>query len=246
MKALVLAGGSNTQFGEKAVNKALLNINGRPMVDYVVEALDGSRYIDQIMLVGLPELVQYVSYSRCRVIPADGDLIDNLLDGLKEVSDDELVLIASSDIPMLTTAAVDDFIAEALQREAAIYYPIVSKEVTERRFPGVKRTYVRLREGVYTGGNLLLIYPEIINRIIPIARYAVAKRKQPLQMCRLLGWQFVLRLLLGRLSLGEAQQRVSEILELPVMAVVSEYAEIGTDVDKPSDLELAVESLAHS
>ena len=64
-------------------------------------------------------------------------------------------------------------------------------------------------------------------------------RKKPWQLARMFGFVFVVKFFLRQLSLGELEKRASKILGFTSTAIISPYPEIGTDVDKPSDLELA-------
>jgi len=72
----------------------------------------------------------------------------------------------------------------------------------------------------------------------------VALRKKPLQMARLLGLYYLLKLITGRLSIAEIERRIEQKLHFKGAAVVTPFAEIGIDVDKPSDLALVREVLA--
>lgn len=71
---------------------------------------------------------------------------------------------------------------------------------------------------------------------------AVAMRKNPLKLSRLLGFKFILKLLFNRLSMAEIEERVRLILGFRGVAVVSPYPEVGIDVDKPQDLALVEET----
>ena len=64
----------------------------------------------------------------------------------------------------------------------------------------------------------------------------ISVRKKPLQMAQILGLGFSVCLLLGKLSIDRIEKRFSKILNIKVKAVFSEYAEIGNDIDKPSDV----------
>ena len=67
--------------------------------------------------------------------------------------------------------------------------------------------------------------------------------KNPLAQARLFGMDLVLKYVTGRLSIREVEERFHEILNLTGKAIISNYAEVGVDVDKPSDLKLAEEIL---
>ena len=111
-----------------------------------------------------------------------------------------------------------------------------SKEAVEARFPRTKRTYARLREGTFTGGNLLLLDKSLFRKALPLARRVVALRKRPLALARLVGWDVLLKLLLGRLSLAEVEARAQRILGVEARALVTPYPEVGVDVDREEDL----------
>ena len=102
----------------------------------------------------------------------------------------ESLLIMPTDIPFITTAAIDDFIAQSEIHQADFYYPITSKEVNEHKFPGVSRTYVKLREGTFTGGNLFIIRSRVINQVMHMAEELVKRRKAPWpwRACSDWGW----------------------------------------------------------
>lgn len=108
----------------------------------------------------------------------------------------------------------------------------------ESCYPDIERTYVRLREGVFTGGNVGLAQPAALARCLKQAEKLVAYRKNPLRLAWLLGPGLLLRFLAGKLSLAEAERKASELLEVRGKAVIAEIPEIGVDVDKPSDLAL--------
>jgi len=67
----------------------------------------------------------------------------------------------------------------------------------------------------------------------------VTFRKKPWKLAKILGLSFVVKLFLKQLSLAELEKRASQLLGVRGVAIISPYPEIGTDVDKPSDLELA-------
>lgn len=250
--AVVLAGGLNCGLLQKystARSEALIPIGGRPMVEYVVNALKHTAAVRRIAVAGpCKDLAPVFSRDPAVLIVEGGDTaIATLLKGveaLEKFSSPKAdafpwVLIATSDIPMITPEAIEDFLRLCQMREGEVYYPVVRREASEKKYPGVKRTYVRLREGSFTGGNLLLVDKRVIARCVPLAEKIVARRKNPLALSQLLGLRFVFKFLLRRLSLAEAEAKMSALLGVKGVAVVSEYAEVGVDVDKPSDLQLA-------
>jgi hypothetical protein len=166
-------------------------------------------------------------------------MVDSLLRALSRLNTDKHVLVLTSDIPLITPEALEDFLQQCVKREADIYYSFVPKEAIEEKYPGVHRTYVRLSDGTFTGGNVVLINPQVVLERGQRILQAVQLRKHPVKLCRMLGFKFLLKLMRGKLSVAEIEKRVGEILGFIGAGIVSNYPEVGVDVDKPSDLELA-------
>lgn len=240
MQAIVLAGQQNRAFTALSDEpyEALVPIAGRPMVDYVLDALCSARSVERVILVGPPRGGERVS----EVAPG-ATLWENLTAALSRLdSGDDPVLVATSDIPLIDARMIDAFVAGA--PSADLVYPVISKMATVAKFPGTERTYVRLGGAPYTGGNLVLARPAALARVRERAEKLVAHRKSPIQLALDVGPLLLLKFLLGRLSLAEAERRVSAVFGIDGRVVVSPDPEIGVDVDKPSDLTLVERVLA--
>jgi hypothetical protein len=105
-------------------------------------------------------------------------------------------------------------------------------------FPGVERTYVRLKEGTFTGGNITLFNPAKWEQCEELVKSLIRFRKKPLKTAKLLGFKFLLGLLLGTLPINKVEERFGSLLQIDAAAISVNYPEIGNDVDKPSDLEM--------
>ncbi len=249
VNAVILAGGGSIHdrsAPDEGLNKALVGIGSRRMVNYVVNALRKSPGIAGIVLVGPESLRENFGESQGLLFAAAGASPLRsfaagvaVLDGLPDRGGTDWVLACTGDIPFLTPEAVADFLDRCRRRDADVYYPIIPREAAEEKFPGVKRTYVRLQEGSFTGGNLFLANRRIIDECLPRAEEFIRLRKKPAALAGLVGFGILLKYLFGRLRLQEAEQRVSSLFGIRGAAVITPYSEIGVDVDKPSDLELA-------
>ena len=227
-------------------SKALLDINGKPMISYVLDGLAASTAVEQIVVIGpRQELESVVCGPKVRVVEDGGkNLIDNLCIGAAQLPQDVPLLVATSDIPLITGSIVDGYLELCSQVDADMHYPIVEKAVNEAQYPLVKRTYAVLREGTFTGGNLVLLRPEIIAAAAPKAMSFMENRKNVLRLALLLGLPFLVRLLLRRLTIPDLERQISRLWGIRGKAVVCPFPEIGIDVDKPSDLALARSALA--
>lgn len=243
--ALVLGGGDpDDQFAAAhGVNvKPLIPIAGQPMGQWVLEALRQSGRVGRIAYVGpLTEGMEALVDLR---VTDTGSLIGNLEAGvaaLQAAGNGERVLVATADIPMLTGEMVADLLQSA--PDAPLVYPVVRKEVCKATYPEVKRTYARLSDGTFTGGNLFLLDPALIGQFLPRLKAMLAARKAPLRLAALIGPSILFKMLTGRLSVAGLESKVSELLEVTARAHITPHAAVGTDVDKEGDLALAQHEL---
>jgi GTP:adenosylcobinamide-phosphate guanylyltransferase len=232
---VVLAGG--TDRGELAAAtgisyRPLLDVGGQPVIVRLLSALHASDRVGRIAVVATAD--QNVDL---RVLSGES-FIENLLSGVDALASPS-VLIVTGDLPLLSVAAVDEFIDRSLAAEAEITYPIIPKEVCEARFPGGRRTWVRLRDGVFTGGNAVTLTRDFAGRSRGLIAGLYASRKNPLRLASVLGFGFAIGLLCGRLTLADIERRASAIVRGRARAIICSHPELGFDVDKLSDLETA-------
>ncbi len=245
--AIILAGGQSASELKKIApydNEALIIIGSSPMISYVYRALRASQNVGRIVVSGpVSELRPVLGKDPDLMFVEGGDnamaSFANAVELLKGEQISESLLILPTDIPFITTAAIDDFIAQSEQYQADFFYPITSKDVNEHKFPGVSRTYVTLQEGTFTGGNLFIIRSRVVDQVMDIAQELVRRRKSPLAMAQLFGLGLVLRYIFKRLSIPAVEKRFGAVTGVTGKALISGYAEVGVDVDKPSDLHLA-------
>lgn len=244
--AIVLAAGRGRSLTADGTARPWLDIVGRPMVLRVVEALLASGVASDILVVGdvgvppctLPGGVCYLC--------APGDMMATVLRAVEAAGEGEQLLFVTDDIPLITAEAIRAFTAGALAEDADAVYPLVAQEVILRNFPAAERTYIRLKEGCFTGGNLLLARRSIIPRCRGKAEEIFARRKDVLALAKWLGGSFLLRYAAGRLSVGDIERRASELVGIKGRAIISAYAEVGMDVDKESDLRIVEEIIRKS
>lgn len=245
--AVVLAGGESSGELRKIApydNEALIIIGKYPMIYYIYHALRQSALVDRIVVSGPVDSLRSLlpRDDRLYFVPGGENAVASFtqaVDFLKEQGIGENLLILPADIPFITAEAIDDFIGRSQETEAEFYYSITRREVNEEKFPGVKRTYVKLQDGVFTGGNLFILRSQAIDRVLDLACQLVQRRKNPIAMGKLFGLGLVFKYLFGRLSIAMVEKRFQEMMGIRGRAIISPYAEVGVDVDKPSDLELA-------
>ncbi|MDI6800133.1 MAG: NTP transferase domain-containing protein [Actinomycetota bacterium] len=237
--ALVMAGGKVKGEGPLAgLVKGMIQVGGEPMVSRVIAALASSPSIGRIAVV-VPPGTQGGGWSKGAdmVLYSDGSITENIYAGLEGLGPaGGLLLIVSADLPLLSADAVEEFLRACKERPADFHYPITSKEEMDKKFFGTARTYGRLKEGLFTGGNIGLIDSKVFIENREIFERLYSLRKSPLKLANLLGPLFIIKFLSGRASIAEAEKRFSSILKARGAAIWA-APEISIDVDKEADLE---------
>ena len=251
MDAIILAGGIPTSedplyLSSNGQSKALIDIAGKPMAQWVVDALDGANSVDHIVIVGLPADVNLHSSKRIDFLPESGGLLANLTAGVKHLQSVDpsiqQVLLLSCDIPTITPEMVD-WCVQDTNPDSDLEYSVIEKETMDARFPAASRSYIRLQDVEVCGGDMNVIHVRLIEDTTFWERM-VATRKKPLRQAALLGFDLLFLILIRRITIDDAVKRVSNRLGLKGRAVISPYAEIGMDVDKPHQLELVTSDLS--
>ena len=235
--AVVLAGGDASDAlarHQGVANKAHVIFRGQALAGHVLAALRGSGQVGRIVYVGEPppELATGPDFT----VPSGRRFSDSVAMGLGAalaVAPGSRILLCTADLPWLESGAVDRFLKLAVHD---LNYPVVSSEVALREFPDQKRTWVRLKQGKVTGGNLALIAPQVVPDLLKLTDRFFAARKNPLALSSLLGTGTLLALLRGQADLPKLERRMSELLGHAARAIWVQDASLGADLDKPEQL----------
>jgi len=244
--AVVLAGRENTgklAEGSSERLEANIDVAGKPMVSYILDALAVVPRVGRVFLIGPRDGLEQYENERVKLISPGASLFENVKIGLGRV-ETEFTLLCASDIPLVTSEIIEDLLDKCLASGADFCYPVSDKRDCDAAFPGVQRTYLTLVEGTFTGGNIFFVRKAVVERAWPMIEKMIAYRKKPLKMASVLGFGLLLKLLLKRARVTEFEDRISSLLGLKPKAVLGAQPEIGVDVDKPSDLELCRRILA--
>jgi molybdopterin-guanine dinucleotide biosynthesis protein A len=243
--AVVLAGGPADDVAHQqpgAPNKAFVAVGGVTLLERVLSPLRAAPSIGRIVVVAPPQASESPALTQADELRPDGRRItESLRSGLAGFEPDAPVLIVASDMPVLTVAAVEDFVARVREADADVSYGCVEKSVHLARFPAVPHTWARLRDGTFCGGGIVAIKPRALPQLERFIERLGAARKHPFRLASLFGWDVLLRFAVGQLSVAQAEARATAILGAPVCAIVSPFPETGVNVDRVSDIALAEE-----
>ena len=253
MDAIVTAGGIPLP-GEplypatEGESKALVDIAGKPMIQWVLDALSESKTVDNVIIVGLTGKSGLECSKKMYFVSNQGKMVANLQAGGRKVKEinpkAEHVLMVSSDIPGITGEMVDWVVNTDMQTDLDVYYHILQREVMEKRYPGCKRTWTHLKGLEICGGDMnmgrlsLLLSDET-----DMWEKITDARKSPMKQAALVGFNTAFLLLTGQLTLAKAETNIMTRLNITGKAILCPYAEVGMDVDKLFQLEIMREDL---
>ena len=238
--AIILAGGGSEPGLDPGLpNKAFIPIAGRPLVEYVGAALAAASGIGRIAAVGPVESLRPLLPASTLLLPSAGDIMDNVAQATAALQAQSPLLVAAANLPLLTGPVVDEFLAVCADAAADFYYPVVPKEVMERRFPTARKTYVTLVDGTFCGGSVMVFNPQVLDRVRPFVERVIAARKKPWLLAQMFGWSIVMKFASSRLSINEIVDKATEVVGIPVRPVVIDRPELALDVDvgRPENLE---------
>ena len=255
-------------------NKAFVPIAGVPLVQRTIAALRSSPHVGRIIIVAPrdPAARRALATAVTAAAADDADdadggdngngigngkgngneirdagdtMTESLQSGLRDLPPDELVLVFASDLPVLSRAALEDFIARVRAHDADLVYACVERATHTARFPDVPHTWARLADGTYCGGGGIALRPRVLPRLARLLGRLGRARKNPLRLAAIFGPAVLVRYALGRLTVAAAERRASVLLGAPVRAAICAYPEIAINVDRPSDVPLAESLVAH-
>ena len=221
--------------------KALIDVAGRPLGQWVLDALAEARGIGRVLLVGPPELQALEYDGELERVPSAGSLVHNLYAGIDRLLEldptAERAAYCWSDIPLATGAMLDLFLAGTVGW-VDVEAGLVARADLEDRFPEVEERWLWLREGAFIAADFGVFRPRMAAAVRPHLEALAAERKSPLRQAWRVGPGLLLTYLAGRLGL----RGLEEMLErrYAIRARIQRVAdpELGLDVDGPVNLEL--------
>ncbi len=224
--------------------KALIDMGGQTMLERVVGALQASRYVENILIVGLePETTARLGFARpVSFLPDQGSMVGNMLAGCdwlaREQPGTTVILGCSADIPTITPAIIDAFVEACRPWDRAVYYNFVSRETLESRFPNSKRTYSKLNGAEVAGGDMVMARVDVVARNRPLIDSMTGARKQPWRIAQIVGLRMLLKFLLRRVTFADIEATGERLIGAPVKIILGSPAELAMDADKPYQVDM--------
>ena len=157
--ALIMAGGRGTRT-ELLEEKPLVKVAGKPMIDYVIDAVRNAKKVDELIVTvskHTPKTAQRLGRCKIKVVKTPGkDYISDMQHAIKTCRLFTPVLIISADLPLITAEFIDEIIGHYLQYDQPALSVMVPIGIYKRL--GITPAYTvkhKGRELVPAGINIL-------------------------------------------------------------------------------------------
>lgn len=247
MYAIVTAGGipqpEDALYAySKGDSKALIDVAGKPMIQWTLDALNDAREVEAIILIGLSAKTHLVSAKPIHYVSNQGRMLANIVAGVNKALElnkkSEYVLVVSSDIPALKGEMVDWLVAKCMETKDELYYGVCPRDVMEARFPNSKRTYTRLKGMELCGADIHVTHVRMATEHLELWEKLIGNRKSPLSQASIVGFDTLWKVFTRSATLDELVEHVCKRIGIKGRAIVWDRAEPCMDVDKPHQLEL--------
>lgn len=223
-------------------SKALIEIGGKPMVQWILDALSQAEHIGNVVIVGLSEADGLTCKKPLSYVPNQGEMLPNIRAGARKIvelnPDAKYCVLVPSDTPAITGEMVDWVLQQVRIPDDEMLYNVVEKDVMEARFPDSRRTFTRLKDAEVCGGDVTPVALSVILSSGGTWEKLSEARKSPLKQAAMIGFDTLFLALIRQLTIEDAARRAGRSLGLRARAQKCPYAEIGMDVDKAHHLEV--------
>jgi GTP:adenosylcobinamide-phosphate guanylyltransferase len=239
--------------GDGAAHRALLDIEGEPMLVRVVRRLLEWPSIERVLvnidrpdlLEPLEDLRRWRAEGRLEILPSTDSPSRSVLASLDHLDlEAGPVLVTTADHALLDDAMLETFFAASEKSPADLCLALVPRTVIRARFPEARRTYLKFRGEAYSGANLFFFRTPASRAAALFWQRVERLRKRPWRIARAFGLRNLSRFLMRRLSLPQAFEQVSRVIGIRAEAIPLPQAEAAVDVDKLDDLILVRRILA--
>jgi GTP:adenosylcobinamide-phosphate guanylyltransferase len=224
--------------------KPLAPVAGRPMIDYPARALLGHPAVGQLVILTQrpdlyaadPATAWLASHPRVRFETGGQGIASSLLALMAGQDRSYPLLLTTADHVLLDYAMLDQFVAEAAGADVAV--ALVERRTLLARYPQSRRTWLKFRDGWWSGANLFWFGSDKAKRIIALWQEVEQDRKKGWKILAAFGPVALLGALLRILTLRGGIARVGRKFGLNARLVAMDKAEACIDADKPEDVTL--------
>lgn len=225
--------------------KAAIPVDGRPMLERVCGALLSSSLIGDIYILSQdpaalrPALGPLRDQSRLHLVISGTSISDGILAALSDGGLSTPLLVTTADHALLTPAMIKQFLVRSQPPQVDVTVALVERRTLLRRYPANKRTWLKFRNGWFTGANLFCLKSRDAIIGLKFWRSIEQDRKKGWRLAAAFGPVVLIQFVLRRLTLERAFFQCDKAIGIAVAPAVLDIPEAAIDVDKPADHQLA-------
>jgi GTP:adenosylcobinamide-phosphate guanylyltransferase len=233
--------------------KALAEVAEKPMLEHVIEAVSASQAVGRILIVA-NQVKDINSWARSSPLAERDDItylegasspVASVEKAIQEAEASFPLIVLGADCPLIRATDIDAFLAAAKASDGAeILVALAPETLFRQRFSSVPRTFVRLGKEGYSGCNMFALQTAEIGSALRFWRKIESERKKALRLVAAFGLWSLVRVLLGRMDLEGAFERMSEVIGVTVKPYLTDNPLLAMDVDAPVHLAIVDECLA--
>lgn len=229
--------------------KAMLPLAGRPMVQWVLDAIAGSTRLTRVFVGGLDSRHGLSCGGKpVTYLKREAGIVESVVAGARAMqasgATTDRALWVGGDLPLVRAEMLDWFATRVEEGEHDFYVPAVDRGLMRRRFPDARRTALRFKDGAVCIGD---VYGgdtrAALGAVDPMWKRIAAARKHPLEIAARVGVWPLLLLATRQMTTSRALRVARERFGFDATLLDCPWAEIGMDVDKPAHFDVAAREL---
>ena len=233
---------------EKYKSKCQLELHGKPIIQWVIDELEKSEYVDQIYILGLSE-EDLPLKGNLEYIPVEttAEVYDKYRVGFDYLIEKgryhDIVVMCGADIPAVEAESIDKFLKIVSEKDDHDFiWGLVPEEVAAAEFPEHDRTVGHLTDhSLFTGDIFALSYRSIVTGEKTIRRFSDSRKKRSFWTAVLFvatkprTWSKIFKLFRKKASTEDARRIFEIAFKCKAAIAIIEDLGFGYDMDLHKD-----------
>lgn len=224
--------------------KPLVPVAGEPMINHPARALLAHPAVGQVIILTQsadsfaadPATAWLATHPHVRFEQSGAGISSSLLALLERDDVPFPILLTTADHVLLDSVMLDQFTREAAGADIAV--AMVERATLLARYPGSRRTWLKFRDGWWSGANIFWFGSDRARPVIALWQEVEQDRKKGWKIVSAFGPVALIGTLLRLLTLRGGIARIGRRFGLVARLVAMEKAEACIDADKVDDVVL--------
>lgn len=233
-------------------HKCLIEMNGKKLIEHVLDCLDASPEIERItvaidqadVLDKVPGFKRLEASGKARVVEAEINLFASFLAAV-EGENTFPAVVTTADNVLLTPAMVAHFCKGLVESDCKAGFAVTEKELLLKEYPDGQRRFHRFADKEYSNCNLYAVMDRATTDIAGIFQTGGQFAKKLGRVLKAFGLWNAIAYRFAFYTLDQAMGRLSKKFNTKVVAVRMPFPEAPIDVDNFRSKKLAAEILLH-